>query len=655
MRIIIARFLNAPVISLPEQIIMADILEARTDTSPLSGGEDLADVILGAAVDAIIVIDSELRVRAFNPAAQKIFGYREADVLGENVNMLMPEPYRSNHNDYVGRYMNTGKARVIGIGREVEGRRKDGSRMPLRLSLGEFARDGKRYFVGILNDLSAQRRAEAERDEQREFLSTAVSGAGLGTWHWNLVSGEMMVNERWMEMLGYKPGEVEPHMRAWRRLVRPEDLPKVKARLARHLTGRSPRYESTHRMRTASGRWRWVFDCGRVSERDGNGKAIALAGIILDVTARVRAERQLAKLASIVENSDDAIIGMSLSGMITSWNSGAEHLYGYGAAEAKGMPFSALLPEGAGEEFPEHLVRIAGGGNLPWFESEHVRSDGSIVPVSLNLSPIKSGSGRVAGAAATARDITVLKQAEAALIDARERAEEMARMRSDLVNTISHELRTPLTVILGNAPLLTDIEKMPPPDEVTEIAADIVEDAGHLLALINDLLDISKIEASRLGLQIERLEAGRLVADAADKVRRLIEDKGLSLDASAENLAISADPLRLKQVMFNLLSNAVKFTDQGGIAISAFAEGPMAVIEVADTGIGIRPEDQAQIFDAFRQLDSTARRQVSGTGLGLAITRNLIELHGGRIEVESLPGRGSTFRFTLPLAGDKEV
>ena len=228
-------------------------------------------------------------------------------------------------------------------------------------------------------------------------------------------------------------------------------------------------------------------------------------------------------------------------------------------------------------------------------------------------------------------------------------------MRSDLVNTISHELRTPLTVILGNAPLLTDIEKMPPPDEVTEIAADIVEDAGHLLALINDLLDISKIEASRLGLQIERLEAGRLVADAADKVRRLIEDKGLSLDASAENLAISADPLRLKQVMFNLLSNAVKFTDQGGIAISAFAEGPMAVIEVADTGIGIRPEDQAQIFDAFRQLDSTARRQVSGTGLGLAITRNLIELHGGKIEVESLPGRGSTFRFTLPLAGDKEV
>jgi PAS domain S-box-containing protein len=486
-------------------------------------------------------------------------------------------------------------------------------------------------------------------------MATAVSGAGLGTWHWNLVSGEMMVNERWMEMLGYDHGAVEPHMRAWRRLVRPEDLPGVKARLARHLNGGSPRYESTHRMRTASGGWRWVFDCGRVSGRDENGKATALAGIILDVTARVRAERQLAKLASIVENSDDAIIGMSLSGIITSWNSGAEKLYGYKTAEARGMPFSALLPEGAGEEFPEFLIKLAGGGDLPWFESEHVRSDGSIVPVSLNLSPIKNGSGRVAGAAATARDITVLKQAEAALIDARERAEEMARMRSDLVNTISHELRTPLTVILGNAPLLTDTEKMPPPGEVAEIAADIVEDAGHLLALINDLLDISKIEAGRLGLNIRRLDAGRVIAEAADKVRRLIEDKALSLDASAEDLTISADPLRLKQILFNLLSNAVKFTDHGGIAVSAFADGAMAVIEVADTGIGIRPDDQAGIFDAFRQLDSSARRQVGGSGLGLAITRNLVELHGGSIEVESLPGRGSTFRFTLPLAGDKEV
>jgi signal transduction histidine kinase len=319
------------------------------------------------------------------------------------------------------------------------------------------------------------------------------------------------------------------------------------------------------------------------------------------------------------------------------------------------MPFSALLPEDAGEGFPEHLINIANGGNLPWFESEHVRSDGSLVPVSLNLSPIKNGSGRVAGAAATARDITVLKQAEAALIDARERAEEMARMRSDLVNTISHELRTPLTVILGNAPLLTDTEKMPPTEEVAEIAADIVEDAGHLLALINDLLDISKIEAGRLGLNIQRLDAGRIIAEAANKVRRLVEDKGLSLDASAEDLAISADPLRLKQILFNLLSNAVKFTDHGGIAVSAFADGPLAVIEVADTGIGIRPDDQAGIFDAFRQLDSSARRQVGGTGLGLAITRNLIELHGGSIQVESMPGRGSTFRFTVPLSEEKEI
>jgi PAS domain S-box-containing protein len=622
--------------------------------APLFGGEDLAGVILGAAVDAIVVIDGERIVRAFNPAAQRLFGYSESEVLGRNVRMLMPEPHRSSHDGYVNGYLNTGRARVIGIGREVSGRRKDGGEAPLRLSLGEFTRDGKRYFVGILNDLTAQRRAEAERDEQREFLSAAVNGAGLGTWHWDLGDGRLRINDRWLDMLGYEHDRFEPHVRAWRRLVHPDDLPRVKRRLARHLQGASPHYESTHRMRAASGGWRWVLDCGRVSSRGENDDPRELAGVILDVTARVRAERQLARLASIVEHSDDAIIGMALSGIIDSWNSGAENLYGYAASEALGMPFSSLISEGRAEDFPELLMRIAEGENVEWFESEHVRRDGSLLPVSLNLSPIKNRSGRVTGAAATARDITVLKQAEAALIEARENAEQMARMRSDLVNTISHELRTPLTVILGNAPLLTDAEALPEPREVAEIAVDIVEDARHLLALINDLLDISKIEAGRLGLVPEPLDARAAVLEAAEKVRRLVEDKGLSLDASSDTVTVLADPLRFKQILFNLLSNAVKFTDSGGIAVSVSKQGPFAVIEVEDTGIGLSPDDLERIFDAFRQVDTSARRQAGGTGLGLAITRNLVELQGGAIEVESDPGRGSIFRFTVPLAKGKE-
>lgn len=232
----------------------------------------------------------------------------------------------------------------------------------------------------------------------------------------------------------------------------------------------------------------------------------------------------------------------------------------------------------------------------------------------------------------------------------RETAESVGRMKADFLNLISHELRTPLTVILANAPLLTNPATLPDPDEIAAIAGEMETEGLRLLAVINDMLDLSKIEAGRMKLNVKRVSPRKAVGDALDAVQPLALKKGIGLTWVVDAPAVSADPARLKQILANLLDNAVKFTEAGEVRAAVHERDGMARFKVTDTGCGIKPEDLDRIFDAFRQVDSSSTRTVSGTGLGLAITRRLVELHGGRICVESRYGQGSAFIFTLPLA-----
>lgn len=232
----------------------------------------------------------------------------------------------------------------------------------------------------------------------------------------------------------------------------------------------------------------------------------------------------------------------------------------------------------------------------------------------------------------------------------RETPETLGRLKADFLNLISHELRTPLTVILGNTPLLTDPARLPEPDEIAAIAREMEKEGRQLLALINDLLDLSRIEAGRLTLAVKEVDARRIAGEALERVRPLAGRKGVGLTWEGGPLTVVADPARLKQILVNLLENAVKFTEAGEIRAGVEAGGTMARFTVSDTGCGIRPEDLDRIFDAFRQVDSSSTRSVAGTGLGLAIARRLVEMHGGRIRVKSRYGRGSAFTFTIPLS-----
>lgn len=244
------------------------------------------------------------------------------------------------------------------------------------------------------------------------------------------------------------------------------------------------------------------------------------------------------------------------------------------------------------------------------------------------------------------------KEAEEALRHAKEVAEEATRLKSEFLATMSHELRTPLTVILGNLPPLSDASCLPEPQEILAIVHDIQSAGSHLLTLVNDLLDLSKIEAGRMTLRAMPLSTHTAVAETASAVQVMARAKGLTIDTQVEDLEVHADPLRLHQILLNLLSNAIKFTDEGVITIAVTPADDMAHFRITDSGCGIPETCLPYIFDKFRQADGSSTRAVGGTGLGLAITRELITMHGGDITVESTLDQGSTFAFKMPLASE---
>jgi signal transduction histidine kinase/CheY-like chemotaxis protein len=247
-----------------------------------------------------------------------------------------------------------------------------------------------------------------------------------------------------------------------------------------------------------------------------------------------------------------------------------------------------------------------------------------------------------------------LERANYMLSVARDQAEEARRLKQEFAQTISHELRTPLNIIVGFTEVLTES----PQYYGTTLPAACQRDLGiihrnarHLLSLINDVLDLARIEAAQMSIAPEKCDPATLVAEAVDTARPLAESRGLVVRSEVESAlpSVYADPMRIRQVLFNLLSNAARFTEHGSITVRARRDGDEVVFSVSDTGVGIAPQDIPRVFQEFQQLDGSLRRRHGGAGLGLAISKRFVELHGGRIWVESQLGRGSTFYFTLPV------
>ena len=363
-------------------------------------------------------------------------------------------------------------------------------------------------------------------------------------------------------------------------------------------------------------------------------------------------------LAAIVESSDDAIIGETLDGVITSWNQAAELILGYTAAEIVGKPVSALMPPDHSEDMVRILGRIRRGERVGHFETQRLTKDGRVIDVSLSISPIRDADGTIIGAAKVARDITERKRAEAererllaAAEAARAEAEAANRMKDDFLATLSHELRTPLNAIVGWAKILrsgrVDAE------DIEEGLSAIDRNSHAQTQIIEDLLDISRIISGNLRLDVQRLHLSDIIEAALATVLPAANAKEIRIHKVLDSLAgpVSGDAARLQQVVWNLLANAVKFTPKGGrVQVLLERVNSHVEISVIDTGIGIQPEFLPHVFDRFRQADGSTTRRHAGLGLGLAIVKQLVEMHGGSIRAKSPgEGQGATFTLMLPI------
>lgn len=431
-------------------------------------------------------------------------------------------------------------------------------------------------------------------------------------------------------------------------LIMPEDRRSEEAMLiARVLVGESvDRFETVRLHRDGH-----LVDIALSASpiRDASGQIIGATKIARDIRDRKQADEVRGHLAAIIESSDDAIVSKTLDEIITSWNHAAERMFGYSPAEAIGRSISLIIPEERAAEAAEAMARLRRGEPVEHFDTLRVRKDGTSIDVSLSISPIKDSLGRIIGVSKIARDVTESKRVE------RERAQLLAesqlahRAKDEFLAMLGHELRNPLGALTTAVRIL---EGQAPEAMATRARAVIARQTGHLTRIVDDLLEVGRVVAGKIELDLHPLNVGEAVSAHMAALRETGKLAAHEVTCAAQPLMIHGDAARIEQIVGSLIGNALKYTPAGGrVHVSVQQVDGEAVIEVDDSGIGMPQDLLRRAFDLFVQGERTRDRAQGGLGIGLTLARRLVELHGGRVEADSAgPGQGCRMTVHLPMA-----
>lgn len=613
----------------------------------------------------------ELRFVDANDSFLGLFGYSKDEVIGKQP-LEIGLSLSAEEQAAVGRQLRT-EGRVAEF--ELILRRKDATLRNGLFSGQLISNQGQQYFLGVVYDITIRKAAEQKLAEERQRLASIIQGTNVGTWEWNVQTGETILNGRWAEIVGYELEELAPAgIKTWEALTHPDDAKRAGASMQRHFVGQTPFYEAVVRMRHKNGSWVWVHDRGQVVTWTEAGRPLMMYGTHSDITAQRRASEDLHlltdRLSLAVRAGGVGIWDYDVINNTLVWDDQMFRLYGIRPDQFSGANEAwqaALHPEDRDRCNQETQLTLQDEKDYNT-EFRVIWPDGNVRNIRAQALVQRDDTGRALRAIGTNWDITEQKLAEAELLRAnRELADETARAnelaihanranaaKSEFLANMSHEIRTPMNGVIGMTGLLLDTELN---DEQRGFAELVRASGQSLLTLVNSVLDLSKIEAGKLELEAVDFNLRSLVGDFAKTVAQRAQTKGLGFAWSVSPQVpsmVRGDAGRLRQILDNLTGNAVKFTSTGNVTVTAILERETkqhVVLRfwVRDTGIGIPADKLSVLFQKFAQVDASTTRRYGGTGLGLAIAKELAELMGGDIGVQTEVGVGSEFWFTARL------
>ena len=534
---------------------------------------------------------------------------------------------------------------------------------------GEWFPNSVGTFVGLVTYLctcaviialgEAMRHAQRQTEVRRETLRITLASIGDAVITTDAGGCITTVNAVARELTGWQEADAwgKP-LESIFRIVNEETRAVVENPAIRALREGTIMGLANHTMLIRKDGSECAIDDSAAPIRDADGQLVGAVLIFRDITERRKLERQLAErhdaaliLASIVKFSEDAIISKSINGIIQSWNTSAERLFGYAAAEAIGKHISLIIPTDRAAEEEQIISRIRAGERVQHFDTVRQRKDGKQIHISLTVSPVLNEAGKVIGASKIAREITDRKEAEERIYSLMAELKETDRRKDEFLATLSHELRGPLAPI---ANMLETLKRAPSDAQLLREARGTLErQLSQLVRLVDDLIDVNRITRGKIELKREKVELTEVLEQAIETSRPLAacRQHSINVTMAAEPIYLDGDRVRLVQIFANLLSNACKYTDKPGrITIVVERHGSDAVVRVADTGIGIPPDKLESVFDMFAQFSQISEPAQGGLGIGLTLVKRLVEMHGGTVEARSEGlGYGSEFRVHLPI------